>query len=85
MNMLLNVFDNFWENLIRKISTPSMLFAIGFAILGVSLAIIAKKVAKVVRKSDEIDDKDPVMIGFKAAGLVFLFVSVLIIVIRAGV
>ena len=85
MNMLLNVFTNFWENLLKKLTTPSMMFAIGFAILGVALAIIAKKVAKVVRKTDEIDDKDPVMIGFKAAGLAFLFVSVLIIVIRAGV
>lgn len=85
MNMLLNVFKDFWNNLIARLSMPSMLFAIGFAILGVSLAIIARKVAVVVRKSDEIDEKDPVMIGFKAAGLSCLFVSILIIVIRAGV
>jgi hypothetical protein len=64
---------------------PSMLFAIGFAILGVALAIIARKVAVVVRKTDEIDEKDPVMIGFKAAAMACLFVSVLIIVIRVGV
>ena len=85
MNMLLNVFKDFWNNLITRLTMPSMLFAIGFAILGVSLAIIARKVAVVVRKTDEIDEKDPVMIGFKAAGLACLFMSILIIVIRAGV
>lgn len=85
MNMLLNVFKDFWNNLIARLAMPSMIFAISFAILGVALAIIARKVAVVVRKRDDIDEKDPVMIGFKAAGLACLFISILIIVIRAGV
>jgi len=85
MNMLLNVFKDFWNNLIARLSMPSMIFAIVFAIIGVALAIIAKRVAIVVRKTDEIDERDPVMIGFKATGLACLFVSILIIIIRAGV
>ena len=85
MKSLLNSFQEFWDNLITRLSMPEIIFAIGFAILGLSLAIIAKRVAIVVRKSDEIDEKDPIMIGFKAAGLACLFVSVLIIILRAGV
>ena len=85
MNMLLNVFKNFWNNLIARLSMPSMLFAIGFAILGVSLGVIARKVAVVVRKTNEIDNKDPIMIGIQSVGVACLFVSILIIVIRAGV
>ena len=85
MNMLLNVFKNFWNNLIARLSMPSMLFAVGFAILGVSLGIIARKVAVVVRKTNEIDNKDPIMIGIQSVGVACLFVSILIIVIRAGV
>ena len=85
MNMLLNVFKNFWNNLIARLTMPSMLFAIGFAILGVSLGIIARKVAVVVRKTNEIDNKDPIMIGIQSVGVACLFVSILIIVIRAGV
>ena len=84
MNMMLNVFKNFWNNLIARLSMPSMLFAIGFAILGVSLGIIARKVAVVVRKTNEIDNKDPIMIGIQSVGVACLFVSILIIVIRAG-
>jgi hypothetical protein len=85
MNLLLNVFVTFWNNLLVKLSTPAVIFALAFAILGVALAFIARRVAVVCRKTDDIDDKDPIMIGFKAAGLACLFVSVLIIVIRAGV
>lgn len=84
MKPLLNSFREFWDNLIERLSMPSIIFALAFAIVGVSLAVIAKKVAVVVRKTDEIDDKDPIMIGFKAIGLACLFVSVLIIVMRAG-
>lgn len=85
MKSLLNSFKDYWSNLIARLSMPSIIFAIAFAVVGISLAIIARKVAVVVRKSDEIDDKDPIMIGFKATGLACLFVSVLIIVLRAGV
>lgn len=85
MDMLLNAFQDFWDNLISRLSMPPVIFALVFAIVGLSLAIIAKRVAMVVRKSDKIDEKDPVMIGCKAVGLACLFVSVLIIVLRAGV
>jgi hypothetical protein len=85
MEMLLNVFKDFWSNLIVRITMPSMLFAMGFAIIGVSLGIIARKVAIVVRKTDKIDNKDPIMIGIQSVGVACLFVSILIIVIRAGV
>ena len=85
MNMLLDVFKNFWNSLVTRLSMVEIIFAIAFASVGLALAIIAKRVAITVRKTEEIDEKDPILIGFKAAGLACLFVSVLIIVIRAGV
>ena len=85
MNMMLNVFTDFWDSFVKRLSSPPTIFAIVFAIIGVSLAIIARRVAVAIRKTDDIDEKDPIMIGFKIAGLACLFVSVLIIVIRAGV
>lgn len=85
MNMLLNTFNNFWNNFVARISQIEIIFALAFAVIGLSLAIIAKRVAITVRKTNEIDDKDPILVGFKAAGLACLFVSLLIIVIRAGV
>jgi uncharacterized protein YacL len=85
MNLLLGTFSTFWNNFVNRISTPAVIVALIFAVVGLALAIMAKRVARAVRKSNEIDDKDAVYISFKAVGLVFLFVAVLIIVFRAGV
>jgi hypothetical protein len=85
MNLLLGFFGDFWNNLITRLSMTEVIFAIVFASVGLALAIMAKRVAQTVRKSKEIDDKDPVMIGFKAAGLACLFIALLIIILRAGV
>lgn len=85
MNLLLNVFQTFADNFVRRIQMPAIIVALCFAVVGVALAVLGRRVARVVRKSDEIADNDPVLITFKAIGLVCLFVSVLIIVFRAGV
>ena len=82
MNILLNVFQEFGENFVRRIQMPSIIIALAFAIVGVSLAVLARRIARAVRKSNDIADNDGVLISLKAVGLVFLFVSVLIIVFR---
>ncbi len=83
MNLLLdNVFKTFGENFIKRIQMPSIIIALVFAILGISFAVLGRRVARVVRKSNEISDTDSVLITFKAIGLVFLFISVLIVVFR---
>lgn len=82
MNTLLNVFQTFGENFVRRIQMPAIIIALVFAIVGVSLAVLGRRVARAVRKSNDISDNDSVLIAFKAIGLVCLFISVLIVVFR---
>ena len=82
MNILLNVFQEFVENFVRRIQMPAIIVALSFAIVGVALAVLARRIARVARKSNDIADNDAILISLKAVGLVFLFVSVLIIVFR---
>lgn len=82
MNILLNIFQEFGENFLRRIQMPAIIVALAFAIVGVALALLARRIARVVRKSDEIADNDAILISLKVVGLVFLFVAVLIIVFR---
>lgn len=82
MNTLLNVFQTFGENFVRRLQMPAIVVALVFAVVGVSLAVLGRRVARVVRKSNDISDNDSVLITFKAIGLVCLFVSVLIVVFR---
>lgn len=82
MNLMLNVFQTFADNFVRRIQMPAVIVALVFAVIGVALAVLGRRVARVVRKSNEVEDNDSVLISFKAVGLVFLFVSVLIIIFR---
>jgi hypothetical protein len=82
MNNLLNIFQEFGENFVRRIQMPAIIIALSFAIIGVALAVLARRIARVVRKSNIVPDNDAVLISLKAVGLVFLFVAVLIIVFR---
>jgi len=82
MNILLNSFQTFWDNLLIRLQMPVIIVALACAILGVALVILAKRIARMVRKSDSVQDNDNVLISLKAIGLILLFVSVLIIVFR---
>lgn len=85
MNLLLNAFTDYWNNLIGRLQLPTVIVALVFAIVGVSFAILARRIARIFRKTNDISDSDTVLISFKAVGLVCLFISVLIIIFRSGV
>ena len=82
MSNLLGVFQTFGENFVRRLQMPSIIIALVFAVIGVSLAVLGRRVARMVRKTNAIKDNDSVLITFKAIGLVCLFISVLIVVFR---
>ena len=82
MSNLLGVFQTFGENFVRRLQMPSIIIALVFAVIGVSLAVRGRRVARMVRKTNDIKDNDSVLITFKAIGLVCLFISVLIVVFR---
>ena len=82
MSNLLGVFQTFGENFVRRLQMPSIIIALVFAVIGVSLAVLGRRVARMVRKTNDIKDNDSVLITFKAIGLVCLFISVLIVVYR---
>lgn len=85
MSLLLNAFSTFWTNFVAKITTVEMIIAIAFAIVGVSIAVLARKITKTARKTDTIDDSDSLYISLKVVGLICLFIAILIIIFRAGV
>lgn len=55
------------QTLLEFLTTPNKLVGIIIAALGFALSILAKKITRVARKSDEVSDKDPIyliMLGF---------------------
>lgn len=84
MNLLLSTFSNFADSFVRHMKMPSVIVAIVLTIVGISLTILARRIAKAVRKSDNIEDNDSVMISLKVVAIVCLLISILILVFRAG-
>ena len=86
MEIILNAFTNFMTSylngLTAMLKSMDVIIGMSFAILGVATAFLARRITRMIRKRNEIDDNDPALITIKAVGLVFLFVAVLIIVFR---
>ncbi len=83
MSNLLGVFDviaTVFKTLTKRLRLPSVLAGVIFAMVGLAIAILAKRIARAVKKTDSIDDNDKVMITFKAIGLVLMFVALLVFI-----
>ncbi len=59
-----------------------VIIGIVLAAVGLALSFLSKRIAKSVRKSDEIKPTDTVMLTFKAFGLICIVVALVLITIE---
>ncbi|HAJ77815.1 MAG TPA: hypothetical protein DCO89_01950 [Clostridiales bacterium] len=69
------------ESFLSVISNPLYIVAIIFASLGIACALIAKKVTKVVRKTEEVKPDDKLLLVLKLAGLALILFGFILLVI----
>lgn len=75
-----NFFIDFWDGFVTKLQSPFVWLAIVFAIVGITVAILAKRIARLIKKKNEIADNDGAFITFKIVALLFVIASVLIFI-----
>ena len=75
-NMLLESFGT-------VLSKPIYIIAIILAALGVACALVAKKITKLVRKTEEVKPDDKLLLYIKVAGLGLILVGCLLLIIGA--
>lgn len=69
------------EKLGKVLSDPIYIVAIVFAAVGIAMALIAKRVTMLVRKTKEVKPDDKLLIMLKIAGLaLILFAFVLLMI-----
>lgn len=85
MNLLLSVFESFWKMFVFRISQLPVIIALGLTILGVVFSVLGARVARAVRKRNNIDDNDSIVISFKVISLVLLFIAIVILIADSGV
>lgn len=84
MGILLEAFGNFmstyFKGVVTMLKSVDILIGICFAILGVAVAVLARRTTRIIRKRNDIDDNDPALIAFKTVGLVLMLIAFLILV-----
>ncbi len=72
MNLLSIDFSRFTQ--------PNVLVGILLAVIGLACAILAKRVAKAIRKTDKVEEGDKYVLAFKIVGLILMLVALVVIV-----
>lgn len=76
MSLLLD--NNIWE----RLSQPNVLTGIILLIVGVIAAIFAKKITKLIRKSEKVEPNDRVLLTIKAFALVVILAALIVMIIQ---
>lgn len=69
------------ESFAKVIQDPVYISAIILAALGVACALIAKKITKLVRKTDDIKPDDKLLLELKLAGLALILAGFVLLFI----
>ncbi len=85
MNTLLadagSVFQGIWESFAENISLAENIWAIVFAIVGITISVLARRFTRMIRNNNNVSDNDTVLILFKAVGLGFIFIALMLVVL----
>lgn len=73
---MLGIFDEFVE----WIGRIPVIVALVLCVFGVALAVLARRIARVIRKTNDISDNDKYYLTCKVIAAVLLFAALLIIV-----
>ena len=69
----MSIMLSFWSTISEKLQLPMFTAGIVLAILGVTIGFLAKRITRVVRKSNTIENNDKILISLKLVVLILLF------------
>ena len=69
------------NTLMDLLQTENIVLGIVLAAIGFAFALLAKRIAKAVKKTSDIEPTDNVMLIFKAFGLVCIVVALVLMVV----
>lgn len=69
------------EDFLSVLGDPIYVLAIIFASVGIACALLAKKITRLVRKTETVKPDDKVLLGMKIAGLALILVGFVLLMI----
>ena len=76
----MSIMLSFWSTISEKLQLPMFTAGIVLAILGVTIGFLAKRITRVVRKSNTIENNDKILISLKLVGLILLFFALILLI-----
>ncbi len=70
------------NDIIARLTQPNVLTGLILLVIGLIFAIFAKKITKLVRKSNKVEPNDKVLLCLKAFALTVILVSLIVMVIE---
>lgn len=72
-----NVFDNIGKTL----SNPFVIWGIVLAVIGITMAFLARRITQTAKKVDEISKNDSLFITLRAVGLFLIIAAIILVVV----
>ncbi len=70
------------NDILARLTQPNVLTGLILLVIGLIFAIFAKKITKLVRKSNKVEPNDRVLLILKAFALTVILVSLIVMVIE---
>ena len=70
------------NNILDRFAQTNVIVGIVLLVIGVLVAIFAKKITKLIRKADKVEPNDRIMLTLKAFALLVILISLIVIIIE---
>lgn len=83
LDSIIEIVKMYAENLMNQLNLYSIAYALIMAISGLSITILSRRLTRVFKRRNDIDDEDKFMLTLKVFGLLLLFVALLMVVFQS--
>lgn len=83
LQTIMEVLKMYYENFVTNLNLYDIAYALILAVCGLSITILAKRITRVFKKRNDIDDEDKFMLTLKAFGLLLIFAALLMVIFQS--
>ena len=76
-------FTEFWDSFYPRLKTTEIIVAIALAIVGLTVAILARRITRAIKHKNDIPNEDKTLIVIKVIALMLMIASALLFILTA--
>ena len=76
-------FTDFWDSFYPRLKTTEIIIAIVLAVVGLTLAVLARRITRAIKNKNDIPNEDKTLIILKVIAFLFIIASALLFILTA--